>query len=400
MSINYYKKINNAYNTKSARDIDIYNVKKAINIQFEKNPSVFDVVINNNKRSVVITSSTKDKTKTIISKPDESLANGDIVKWRNKNWIITDCDPNDDIYSKGILLKCVSSLRWLDSSGEIVELPFALTNDNITNFGVDDGKIIELPNERRNIVISANEKTDVLNKKKRFIFDGRAWSITAINKLDTGLNFLTLKEDLINNATDNLELEIADYNGNIADYQLRVLNVKDVVAIEENQTLQLNIELTNNSKVIEIDNQITYSVTDETIISVSPTGLVTPLKKGISKITISFRNVSQTIQINVTSSTTNNYSAHISGDDFIKYNMTKSFACSFKDNGIDRKEKARFWLTETDGLTPTTLASIIEQDGQICKIKVNNKKGRVILHVENSTRLAYSTKEIEIKSLL
>ncbi|MGR6760426.1 hypothetical protein ACU1JV_01090 [Paenibacillus sp. T2-29] len=400
MSINYYKKINNAYNTKSARDIDIYNVKKAINIQFEKNPSVFDVVINNNKRSVVITSSTKDKTKTIISKPDEPLANGDIVKWRNKNWIITDCDPNDDIYSKGMLLKCVSYLRWLDNSGEIVELPFALTNDNITNFGVDDGKIIELPNERRSIVISANEKTDALNKKKRFIFDGRAWSITAINKLDTGLNFLTLKEDLINNATDNLELEIADYMGNIADYQLRILNVKDVVAIEENQTLQLNIELTNNSKVIEIDNQITYSVTDETIISVSPMGLVTPLKKGTSKITISFRNISQTIQVNVTSSTTNNYTAHITGDDFIKYNMTKSFACSFKDNGIDRQEKAHFWLTEADGLTPAALASITERDGQICKIKANNKKGRVILHVENSTRLAYTTKEIEIKSLL
>ncbi|WP_413986473.1 hypothetical protein [Paenibacillus polymyxa] len=400
MSINYYKKINNAYNTKSARDIDIYNVKKAINIQFERNPSVFDVVINNNKRSVVITSSTKDKTKTIISKPDEPLANGDIVKWRNKNWIITDCDPNDDIYSKGMLLKCVSYLRWLDNSGEIVELPFALTNDNITNFGVDDGKIIELPNERRSIVISANEKTDALNKKKRFIFDGRAWSITAINKLDTGLNFLTLKEDLINNATDNLELEIADYMGNIADYQLRILNVKDVVAIEENQTLQLNIELTNNSKVIEIDNQITYSVTDETIISVSPMGLVTPLKKGTSKITISYRNVSQTIQVNVTSSTTNNYTAHITGDDFIKYNMTKSFACSFKDNGIDRHEKARFWLTETDSVTPTTLATLIEQDGQVCKIKAGNKKGRVILHVENSTGLAHTTKEIEIKSLL
>ncbi|ODA08139.1 Ig-like domain-containing protein [Paenibacillus polymyxa] len=400
MNIDYYKKINNAYNTKNARDIDTYNVKKSINIQFEKNPSVFDVVINNNKRSVVITSSTKDQTKTIISKPDESLTNGDIVKWKNINWIIIDCDPRDDIYSKGVLLKCVSSLRWVDSTGEIVESPFALTNDNITNFGVDDGKIIELPNERRNVVISANEKTDELTKKKRFIFDGRAWSITAINKLDTGLNYLTLKEDLINNATDNLELEIADYNGNVANYQLKVLNVKDVVAIEENQTLQLNVELTNNSKVIEVYEKITYSVADETIISVSPTGLVTPLKKGTSKITISFRNISQTIQINVTSSTTNNYTAQIIGDDFIKYNMTKSFTCSFKDNGIDRQEKARFWLSETDSVTPTTLATLIEQDGQVCKIKANNKKGRVILHVENSTRLAYTTKAIEIKSLL
>ncbi|MGG1650428.1 hypothetical protein ABHN03_16620 [Paenibacillus sp. NRS-1775] len=366
---------------------------------FSQSPNYFQVNINGeSNQEVWITDDGDVREQKNIVALNYPLKMGDLVIWRDKTWL---CNHVDDmeIYHRGVILICYSTLKWLDGQGEIQETPLSFKTDTSSNFGIQEGRILMMPNERRQITVQKNNQTEKIKKNRRFIIDGRAWKTVGINRLIDGLINLTLEEqDII--PTDNLELEIADYMGNIADYQLKVLNVKDVVAIEENQALQLNIELTNNSKVIEIDDKIIYSVADETIILVSPTGLVTPLKKGTSKITISFRNISQTIQVNVTSSTTNNYTAHITGDDFIKYNMTKSFACSFKDNGIDRQEKAHFWLTETDGLTPTTLASIIEQDGQICKIKANNKKGRVILHVENSTRLAHTSKVIEIKSLL
>ncbi len=383
----------------NVRDRKSVHSKQVMSSTFSQSPSYFQVNINGeSNQEVWITDDGDIREQKNIVTLNCPLKMGDLVIWKDKTWL---CNHVDDmeIYHRGVILVCYSTLKWLDDQGEIQETPFSFKSDTSSNFGIQEGRILMMPNERRQITVQKNNLTERIKKNRRFIIDGRAWKTVGINRLIDGLINLTLEEqDLI--PADNLDLSIADFMGNVADYQLRVLNVKDVVAIEENQTLQLNIELTNNSKVIEVDDQITYSVADETIISVSPMGLVTPLKKGISKITISFRNISQTIQVNVTSSTTNNYSAHISGDDFIKYNMTKSFACSFKDNGIDRKEKARFWLTETDGLTPTTLASIIEQDGQLCKIKANNKKGRVILHAENSTRLAYTTKEIEIKSLL
>ncbi|WP_197492116.1 Ig-like domain-containing protein [Paenibacillus jamilae] len=369
-----------------------------MNSTFSQSPSYYQVSINgNSNQEVWITDDGDIREQKNIVAMNYPLKMGDLIVWKDKKWL---CNHVDDmeIYHRGVMLICYSTLKWLDDQGEIQETPFSFKSDTSSNFGIQEGRILMMPNERRQITVQKNDQTERIKKNRRFIIDGRAWKTVGINRLIDGLINLTLEEqDLI--PADNLELEIADYIGNIADYQLKVLNVKDIVAIEENQTLQLSIELTNNSKVIEVDEQITYSVADENILSVSPTGLVTPLKKGISKITISFRNISQTIQVNVTSSTTNNYTAHITGDEFIKYNMTKSFTCSFKDNGIDRQEKAHFWLTEIDGLT-TTLASIIEQDGQVCKIKANNKKGRVILHVENSTSLAYTKKEIEIKSLL
>lgn len=383
----------------NVRDRNILHTKQVMSSTFSQSPNYFQVNINGeSNQEVWITDDGDVREQKNIVALNYPLKMGDLVIWRDKTWL---CNHVDDmeIYHRGVILICYSTLKWLDGQGEIQETPLSFKTDTSSNFGIQEGRILMMPNERRQITVQKNNQTEKIKKNRRFIIDGRAWKTVGINRLIDGLINLTLEEqDII--PTDNLELEIADYMGNIADYQLKVLNVKDVVAIEENQALQLNIELTNNSKVIEIDDKIIYSVADETIILVSPTGLVTPLKKGTSKITISFRNISQTIQVNVTSSTTNNYTAHITGDDFIKYNMTKSFACSFKDNGIDRQEKAHFWLTETDGLTPTTLASIIEQDGQICKIKANNKKGRVILHVENSTRLAHTSKVIEIKSLL
>ncbi|MBG9765819.1 hypothetical protein G7L40_19825 [Paenibacillus polymyxa] len=383
----------------TVRDRNIAHTKQVMNSTFSQSPSYYQVSINgDDNQEVWITDDGDIREQKNIVAMNHPLKMGDLVVWKDRTWL---CNHVDDmeLYHRGVILICYSTLKWLDDQGEIKEAPFSFKSDTSSNFGIQEGRILMMPNERRQITIQKNNETEKIKKNRRFIIDGRAWKTVGINRLIDGLINLTLEEqDLI--PADNLELEIADYNGNIADYQLRVLNVKDTVAIEENQTLQLNIELTNNSKVMEVDDQITYSVADETVLRVSPTGLVTPLKKGTSKITISFRNISQTIQVNVTSSTTNNYSAHITGDDFIKYNMTKSFTCSFKDNGVARQDKACFWLTESDGSTPTTLASIIEQDGQACKIKANNKKGRVILHVENSTRLAYATKEIEIKSLL
>ncbi|MEK4427825.1 Ig-like domain-containing protein [Paenibacillus sp. FSL M7-0802] len=383
----------------NVRDRNSVHSKQVMSSTFSQSPSYFQVNINGeSNQEVWITDDGDVREQKNIVTLNCPLKLGDLVIWKDKTWLCNHVDDMD-IYHRGVILICYSTLKWLDDQGEIQETPFSFKSDTSSSFGIQEGRILMMPNERRQITVQKNNQTEKIKKNRRFIIDGRAWKTVGINRLIDGLINLTLEEqDLI--PADNLDLSIADFMGNIADYQLRVLNVKDIVAIEENQTLQLNVELTNNSKVIEVYEQITYSVADETIISVSPTGLVSPLKKGTSKITISFRNISQTIQINVTSSTTNNYTAQIIGDDFIKYNMTKSFTCSFKDNGIDRQEKARFWLTETDSVTPTTLATLIEQDGQVCKIKANNKKGRVILHVENSTRLAYTTKAIEIKSLL
>ncbi|MHB0943258.1 Ig-like domain-containing protein [Paenibacillus sp. ALE1] len=398
MSYKAYKSyLSNSKTT--VRDRNIVHTKQVMNSTFSQSPSYYQVSINGDaNHEVWITDDGDVREQKNIVAMNYPLKIGDLIAWKDKKWL---CNHVDDmeIYHRGVMLICYSTLKWLDDQGEIQETPFSFKSDTSSNFGIQEGRILMMPNERRQITVQKNDQTERIKKNRRFIIDGRAWKTVGINRLIYGLiNFTLEEQDLI--PADNLELEIADYNGNIADYQLKVLNVKDIVAIEENQTLQLNIELTNNSKVIEVDDQITYSVADENILSVSPTGLVTPLKKGTSKITISFRNISQTIQVNVTSSTTNNYTAHITGDEFIKYNMTKSFTCSFKDNGIDRQEKARFWLTETDGLTPTILAIVVEQDGQVCKIKANNKKGRVILHVENSTSLAYTKKEIEIRSLL
>lgn len=402
MDINYFKKINNTFNTAYKKDAKVYQIKRAIENKFEDNLFTYQVKINGNPVFVIINSSTRNNRKTIISRPSESFKDGDLVVWGDDTWIITECDPREDIYSKGLLLLCNSTLKWLDKQGKIKEVPFAITNDNLTNFGVDFGRLISLPDERRNIVIPSNPDTDMIDKNDRFIFDERAWKVTAINKLNTGLNYMTLNEDLIDESTDNLTLRIANYFNNKQEVSLKILNKPEsgVISIEENQSLKLNIELKNKGKLLD-SSLVSFRISDTDVALITEDMVLTPLKKGTVIVTVEYENVTDFIQVNIADSIINNFNAIIYGDSDIKYNMTKLYSCTFTENGIPKDDESYFWLTGEDGLS-TSLAQITEQDSKLktCKIKAGNKKGLVILHVENLTKLAHSELRIEIKSLI
>ncbi|MCM3274530.1 hypothetical protein M3691_38150, partial [Paenibacillus elgii] len=81
-----------------------------------------------------------------------------------------------------------------------------------------------------------------LRKGQRFIFDGRPWKLTAIDGLLSGLIYFELEEDEYNSSKDNLDLRIADYYNNVADYSVTILN-GSYVSFEESQALQLNVEV-------------------------------------------------------------------------------------------------------------------------------------------------------------
>lgn len=402
MDINYYKKINNSYNTSFKKDAKIYQVKKTIERKFEDNLFTYLVEVNGKSMSVIISSSTKSNRKTIISKPSESFKDGDLVVWEGDTWIITECDPREDIYSKGLILLCSSTLKWIDEMGKVKEAPFAITNDNLTNFGVDFGRIINLPDERRNIVIPSTIETDMIKKEDRFIFDERAWKVTAINKLDTGLNYITLNEDLIDESSDNIEMRIANYYEKKHEVIIKILDKPEsgILSIEKNQTFKLNIDIRSNGTVID-PALASVTISDHDIAVIDGNMILTPINKGIVVVTVAYENSVDSIQINVTDSIINNYNVSILGDVDIKYSMVKTYSCKFTNNGVSRDEESYFWLTGEDGLS-TNLATITEQDQKqnTCKIKAGSKRGIVVLHVENQSKLAHSEMKIEIKSLL
>lgn len=211
MDINYFRKINNVHGVSSKREADLLNVKRQIESDFDRYSEI--VFLNGIEQEMIIMDdSLKEGTKKAISRPSESFNCGDILELNNKNWIVIALDPNESIYTKGIITQCVGILKWQNQNGLLIEIPFTFKSDPATNFGITDGRILSFGNERRNLIIPLNEESKHIAKDKRFIFDGRAWKVTAIDRISvSGLLILTLDENEIDKAKDNLELGIADY---------------------------------------------------------------------------------------------------------------------------------------------------------------------------------------------
>lgn len=303
-----------------------------------------------------------------------------------------------DVYKRGRLYQCLDKLKWLDATGELRETWFTYRTTESGNLGIDNGKIISLGNETRQLIIQHNEFTDLFVKEQRFIFDRSAWKLSSIDRLSDGLIYLVLQQDTYNSTTDNLELGVADYYGKVANYKVEILN-RDVTAFKVGETLRLNVKVTNRD--VPIEAVVTYSSSDESIATIDKNGMITAIAKGSCVVGAEYKNVSDSIQLNVIEDVVNNYSAEITGDDFIKYNMIKTFTAIFRNNGTQQVDKSRFWITGLDGEV-TMLATITEQNDteNTCKIKAGNKKGYILLHVENSSGLSEISKKIEIKSLL
>ncbi|WP_311078289.1 hypothetical protein [Paenibacillus polymyxa] len=367
-------------------------------------PESSDVLIDGIAKRVIIQQSAKDGVLNILGRYGDYKAGDIVFAISNKlNFLVTQRPYFNKMYQRSKLEECNIELRWVDENGTIQYQPSVLYSNIRSNIGIEEGKTMILPTARRQIATQHNQFTSKIKKEMRFIIGSEAFEVIDVDSVsDIGIVNLSLRSSGdINPVKDNLELGIADYYGYVADHQLTILN-GDYVSIEEKQTLQINVEIKNRSEVVNVSDELIFAVDDESKATISPAGLLTPVEKGLVRVSISFRDITKTLQVNITASTTNNYSCEIVGDDSIKYNMIKNFRSSVFNNGIERDDITHYWITDIDGFSPSSLASILEQDQILhtCKIKANNKKGFFLLHCENRSKLAYTNKKIEIKSII
>ncbi|MEK4432990.1 Ig-like domain-containing protein [Paenibacillus sp. FSL M7-0802] len=361
-------------------------------------PEAYTVTINGLEEKVIIQQTTKDNILKILGNI-ESFAAGDIVTYKGHDYLINLLPQDNRMYQVSKMEMCNINLKWLDETGNIISYPSVVYFNTRSSFGIEEGKIMNLVDGRRQTVLPKNKDTVKIRRDQRFIIGGDLFKVNDVDFVsDEGLVNLSFKSDTYNSTTDNLELGIADYNGKVADYKVNILN-RDVTAFKVGETLQLNVKVTNRD--VPMEAVVTYSSSDESIATIDENGMITAIAKGSCIVTAEYKNVSDSIQLNVIEDVVNNYSAEITGDDYIKYNMIKTFTAIFRNNGTQQVDKSRFWITGLDG-EATTLATITEQNEteNTCKVKAGNKKGYVLLHTENSSGLSRTSKKIEIKSLL
>lgn len=395
---------------KTIRDSNITIAKYALAKSFKDSPSYYQVLMSTTSidlddsifidAHIVDNSEVRDEKK-ITTYFDSELSVGNIIHWQSKYWITIHQDNMSEIYKRGIIRRCYETLKWQDSQGQIREAWFAMRADVSPNFGIDDkNKIITMPDERRQIIIQSNQYTQEFRKDRRFIFDHRAWKIITLNDIAEGIIDIVLEESKINPATDNEELRIANYIDIKNKYSLSILN-GDNICIDINQTLQLNVQATNNGSIADL-NEIVLSSSNEYIAKIDSSGLITPISFGQITITAEYKGIKATMDIEIREKTYNNYTVDIIGDEVIHLNKVKEYRCVFKNNGYVIDEQPVYTLLSEDGVSKTNLASIISQSNGICSIKTNNNNqfGYIKLYVKSLNGLIEGSKMIRIKSLL
>lgn len=384
----------------SNRIKNVTHTKNAMKSTFTSSPSYYPVSINSSTdlKDVWVVDDSETKDHKLITSLDYVLQNGDIIDWQGLKWINVITDYLGDIYTRGKLKRCMSSLKWIDLFGNIHEAYFAYNSDGMSNFGLDEGRIITLDNERRNIIIAKDEHSSLFKKEQRFIFDGRAWKISAIDKLNPQLITLVLEATEIDAAKDNIELRIANY---IAPHYEIIVD-KTSLSLQVGDSKTFDITVKNNGITIPSPS-LSFLSSDESICVVDVDGSIKSVAEGNAVVTVTFKDVSLDIVVNVTSSISHNFTVEIidsaSTNKFaITKSKSKTFTCQFKDNGIDIIDTGTFSVTPIS-VSTSNIATITSQGNNSCVIRGDNA-GTVILTVTNVNGTIVGSQVITIKNVI
>lgn len=362
-----------------------------------------EVIVNKQMTTKVIMYdkySASQSVKTVIAEKD-SLTFGDIVTFDDGLILLIGTLESENVVTKKwVAKKCNITLKWVDDEGEIQESPCVLDYNAKSNFGVEEGKVMSLPDGRRQVILPKTLHTlGIAKRDKRFIIGGEAFkSIDCDYVSDEGLVNLSLQSTQIDPAIDNVEMGIANYD-KVAKYSIYITNSENT-SISIDQSLQLNVEAFKNTTPIPI-NELTFTSLDEYIATVNSNGLITPVSTGTVYIQANYKNASAQIKLTVRDIQYNNYTVDIEGSEFIYLGAKQTYKAMFKNNGAETSEKAVFSLFDEDGKSVTKKAIVSGIQGNSITLLGDTKlMGYIVLSVTSENGLIKGSRKLRVKGYL
>lgn len=205
----------------SMRDALVEQAKSAIAQMSHDSPSCRHVKINGEWQDVLITHREEMSEKRICSIPGEHLIHGGIVDFANSKWLITELDADNEIYDRGLMLRCNYMLRWIGSDGELKERWCIIEDGTKYLIGEFSEDMMAIGDARIALTIAKDKDTNELGRGVRFLIDDPdtdkplAYQVTKPNKLfnvyDGAGVFKFILNEVQLTKEDNVELRVADY---------------------------------------------------------------------------------------------------------------------------------------------------------------------------------------------
>lgn len=207
---NYKKRLGSSGNTESDA------IKNAsadfINNSFADSPTYKIVKIEDVDTEARVITGKDSSNMNLLLKPYKSIAIGSNVVIDGNNWIALDVIEKI-LYPKALIRRCNESLKWLDESESLIEVPCSVTtlkynatNDAIYSLEVADGNIF--------IYAQWNDNTRKIKHSQRFVIGSQVYEIVGIDDLRLVIDNIGVVEfsaRLSNKvANDNLTDGLAD----------------------------------------------------------------------------------------------------------------------------------------------------------------------------------------------
>ena len=154
----------------------------------------------------------------------------------------------------------------------------------------------------------------------------------------TGLKYIYAEKDIFTDFDDR-ENQIADYWKYNSKHSYAMVAEPTETVLNEGDTLQLELSVTDNSSPVENPTLI-YTSNNETIATIDNTGLITAIAEGTTTINIKF--VGDGVELTKTVSVTvqkkeevHNYSVVLEGDGTLKEFYEQNYTAKLLDNGVE-----------------------------------------------------------------
>ncbi len=183
-----------ALSSLTEKEREVHQIKHDLSYSFEAIPSFYKVNINNVEQGVHIISDKNTGIKQILSKPDESFNCGDIVDWNNSKWLISQVDTENQIQTKGIMLKC-NDILTLYKNYVLYQIPCVVESGiRLYQLGTDENTYIETPSTVAIVRVSDTEITRQIMRNDVYKIGMQTWRVVDINDiLEPGLLILKLE---------------------------------------------------------------------------------------------------------------------------------------------------------------------------------------------------------------
>ena len=236
------------------RDALVEQARSSIAQMSYDSPSCRHVKIDGVWQHVLITHRQALNEKRICSIPGEHLTHGGLVDFARSKWLITELDADNEIYDRGLMLRCNYLLRWIGSDGELKEKWCIIEDGTKYLIGEYTEDIMAIGDARIALTIAKDKDTIELCRGARFLVDDPdtdkplAYQITKPNKLFNVFNGEGVFKFILNEVQltkeDNVELRIADYtswkpsipkDGDHIDSDLTIGQIVDAATAKANE---------------------------------------------------------------------------------------------------------------------------------------------------------------------